>query len=215
VSQVSIRMRAAAKPGEEPSRIPAVARVENSHETRRRTMSMRMEAYMTVAEAAAALRVSDETVQRACRTGELEHGRVGRAIRIPRAAFQAWERARLERPAKVAVVRENDVELSALVEAWLKDMAIGARPLAADTIRTHRKSMAKYVRTLLGAGPAATLTWGEAATERALGRAVASLPVTQFATRYNLYMAVMSWTSRPSSRPSRRSSCTPRPAPFR
>jgi site-specific recombinase XerD len=94
----------------------------------------------------------------------------------------------------VEVVKTYDAELSALVEAWLTDMTVGARPCAADTIKTHRKHMAKYVRVLLGEDPAATLTWGEAASERALGRAIASLPVTQFATRYNLYMAVMSWT---------------------
>jgi excisionase family DNA binding protein len=48
-------------------------------------------AWLTPPEAAAVLRVSVDTVYRACRNGQLPHQRLGRQIRIPRSAVAGPE----------------------------------------------------------------------------------------------------------------------------
>ncbi|MDF2703549.1 MAG: integrase family protein [Rubrobacteraceae bacterium] len=155
---------------------------------------MQQDDYLTVAEAATKLRVNPVTIQRLCRSGELDALRVGRAYRIPKAAFEAYRRGRPSAPRTVEVDRVYDAELSALIQAWQRDMEVGARPCSRDTIQTHRKHMHKYIRTLLGGEPALRITLREAVTEAALGRVMARIPVTQFATRYNVFMAVMAFS---------------------
>lgn len=148
--------------------------------------------YVTVVEAAEALDVSTVAVQNWCRSGKLASYRVGRAYRIPREAFEALSKGRSDQPKTIDIGRTFDVELSALVQAWLWDMEHGPRPYSKETIRTHRMHLYKFVRTLIGNEPDAHLKYHEAINEKALLRVFARIPVAQFATRYNVYMAVMS-----------------------
>lgn len=84
------------------------------------------------------------------------------------------------------------MELASLVQAWLWDMAHGPRPRSPETIRTHRMHLYQFVRTLVGPAAEDRLNFQEAINEHALLRVLGRIPVVQYATRYNVFMAVMS-----------------------
>lgn len=153
---------------------------------------MEQEAFLTVAEIAAELRVHPVTVQKLCREGELQSYRVGRSYRIPKSSFDAY------RKGAIAQAKADDEspptlepELSGLVTAWLHDMEHGPWPCSLETVRTHHRHMHRYVRALHGDDPNARVTYRQAVSESALLRGI---PVAKFATRYNLFMAVMSFS---------------------
>lgn len=152
------------------------------------------EDYLTVLEAAQTLKVSTTTIQTWCKEGKLPSYRVGRSYRIPKDEFGAWcKSAKIKEPQTIEVSQVFEVELSALVQAWIKDMEIGSKPCSADTIRTHRKHFYKFIRILLGNDPSGTLSYTDAVNGKALGRVLSRIPVTQFASRYNVYSAVVAF----------------------
>jgi excisionase family DNA binding protein len=151
--------------------------------------------FMTAAEVAAELRLHPVTVQKFCRDGKLPCSRVGRSYRIPRAAFEEFKRGAAVEAKVVSIETTLEPELSSLVKAWLHHLEHGPKPCAHETIKTHRRHFFRYARGLLGMDPNAKLTFQEVATERALLKVLTRIPVAQFATRYNLFMAVMSFTS--------------------
>lgn len=156
---------------------------------------MRDADFLTVAEVAAKVRLTPRMIQKCCNDGSLEAVRFGRTYRIPIAAYEAWRKQlKLERP-KLDIGKTFDVELAGLVQAWLWEMEHGPKPYAKDTIRSHRMHMHKYVKTLVGADPEARLTYQQAIGEHPLRLALARIPVAQFATRYNVYMAVMCFSN--------------------
>lgn len=148
--------------------------------------------FYTTSEAAAILGVSKMTIQNWCKAGQLSSYRVGVAYRIPKEAVEAQRRGRPAATPTIDVGRTFEVELASLVQAWLWDMEHGPKPRSPETIRTHRMHLHKYVRTLIGPDPDARLTYHEALNEQALLRVLGRIPVAQFATRHNVYMAVMS-----------------------
>lgn len=155
---------------------------------------MSNEEFLTVQEAAQSLKVSTTTIQTWCKGGKLPSYRVGRSYRIPKHEFAAWsEQTRIGEPQTIDVGKVFEVELSALVQAWLTDMEFGAQPCSADTIRTHRKHFYKFIRILLRSDPGRTLSYTEAIQAKAIGKVLMQIPVTQFATRYNVYSAVVAF----------------------
>lgn len=151
--------------------------------------------FMTAAEVAAELRLHPVTVQKLCRDGKLRCSRVGRSYRIPRDAFEDYKKGLSVEAKVVSFVPTLEPELSALVKGWLHHLEHGPKPCAQETIKTHRRHFFRYARGLLGMDPNAKLSFQETATERALLKILTRIPVAQFATRYNLFMAVMSFTS--------------------
>lgn len=151
------------------------------------------EGYLTVAEVAAICQVSARVVQTWCKHGYLPSYQVGRAYRVPREDFDAWRKGRKVEPKVVDVGQTFEVELAALVQAWLWDMANGPKPRSPETIRIHRMHVYKYVRLLVGDAPEARLLLADAINDRALLRVLGRIPVVQFATRYNVFMALMSF----------------------
>lgn len=150
--------------------------------------------YLTATEVADILKVHPTTIQTWCRQGKLPAERFGRAYRIPRQAFEEWRQQRTESSQVETAEAVLPAELSALAQAWRLDMEKGAKPCATETVRTHWLHFNRYVRLLMGNDPTATLTYQEAASALALERALMRIPVTKFATRYNVYFAVVSFT---------------------
>ena len=148
--------------------------------------------FYTAAEAAGLLDVSKVTIQNWCKAGQLDSYRVGNAIRIPKPAVEARRRGRPAARPTIDVGRTFEVELASLVQAWLWDMAHGPTPRSPETIRTHRMHLYKFVRTLVGPAADDRLNFQEAINEHALLRVLGRIPVVQYATRYNVFMAVMS-----------------------
>lgn len=150
--------------------------------------------FYTAKEAADILGVSKMTIQNWCKSGQLSSYRVGNVYRIPMPAVEVYRRGRPAARPTIDVGKTFEVELASLVQAWLWDMENGPKPRSPETIRTHRMHLHKYVRTLLGPDvpPDARLTFQEALTEHAMLRVLGRIPVAQFATRYNVFMAVMS-----------------------
>ncbi|MNS17493.1 Tyrosine recombinase XerD [compost metagenome] len=156
---------------------------------------MEQEAFLTVAEIAAELRVHPVTVQKLCRDGALQSYRVGRSYRIPKSSFDDYRRGAIaQAKADEDSPPTLEPELSALVTAWLHDMEHGPKPCSLETVRTHRRHMHRYVQALHGDDPNARVTYRKAASEAALIRVMTSIPVAKFATRYNLFMAVLSFS---------------------
>lgn len=151
------------------------------------------ETFLTPAQAAEALHISARQVQNWCKAGEIEHRRVGRSYRIPLHAVQALLRHQDAAPPVIDIGKVVAVELSSLVHGWLWDMANGAEPRSPETIRTHRLHLNKFVRMLVGAMPEARLTYQHVIGEHAMRRVMAQIPPQQFASRYNHYMAIMSF----------------------
>lgn len=150
---------------------------------------------LTVAEVAKILKLSTVTVQNWCREGKLPSFHWGRAYRIPRTDFQQWRKnAKIERKTVAVGEASFDVSLAGLVSAWLLDMEKGAKPCAADTIATHRRHFYKYIRMLSGDDPKGTVTYQTAIAPKSLANILARIPVTQYATRYNLFSSVISFS---------------------
>lgn len=150
--------------------------------------------FLTATEAAAALHVHPTTIQTWCRQGKLPAERCGRAYRIPRTAFEAWIKQWTSQPTIVTGDAEVPSELSELAQAWRMDLEKGVKPCSPETVRTHWTHFIRYVKLLSGESPEATFTYQQAASARALEAALMRIPVTKFATRYNIYFAVVSFT---------------------
>lgn len=156
---------------------------------------MKDQDYLSVAEVAEILKLSTVTVQKWIREGRIPSFQWGRAYRIPRAEFQQWRKdAKVEHKAIEIGDATFNINLSGLVQAWLIDMERGARPCSEDTIRTHRRHFYKHIRLLSENAPAGTVTYQMAVEPKSLAKTLARIPVTQYATRYNIYSAVVAFT---------------------
>ncbi|HEY9764773.1 MAG TPA: tyrosine-type recombinase/integrase [Chroococcales cyanobacterium] len=155
---------------------------------------MKNQDFLTVAEVAKILALSTVTVQTWCREGKLPASRWGRAYRIDKDEFQQWRKGtKIEK--KTVQVGESffDVSLAGLVAAWVADMERGSKPCSEDTVFTHRRHFYKLIRMLSGNDPAGTVTYQMAVDPKTMANALARIPVTQYATRYNVYSAVVSF----------------------
>lgn len=154
---------------------------------------MPQEDFLTAAEVAAELRLHPVTVQKLCRDGKLQCSRVGRSYRIPWDSYEDFKRGLMIEARPVALEPELEPELASLVTGWLRHLESGPWPCSPETIRNYRRHLLRYVKDLLGADPGATLTYREAASEKALLRVITRILVSQYATRYSLFMSVMSF----------------------
>lgn len=150
--------------------------------------------FLTAAQAAEALGISARQVQNWCAAGEVEHVRVGRSYRIPAHAVEALMAHRAAPSPTLEIAQQPvELELSALVQAWLWELANGPTPRSPETIRTHRLHLYKFVRMLVGAWSKPQLSFRDVISEGAMRTIMLMIPPKQFASRYNHYMAVMNF----------------------
>ena len=149
--------------------------------------------FFTIAEIAQNLSVSTVTVQTWCREGKLPSYRLGRSYRVSKDEFSAWAKNNNQSPKNEAREKNFNIDLYSLFQGWLLNMEKGTKPLSPDTIRTHRQHFQKHLRMLLVND--SSLTYSETVAGKNLDKVLSSLPVIQFATRYNLYSSVISFAN--------------------